>query len=69
MDDVYNYLNEIKEIVNENIYDYVCVVFVKSQNKDLDDYSYFCGINGNIVVFGGIGDDNYLILEYNQLIK
>lgn len=65
MDDVYNHLNEIKETVNENTYDHACAVSAKSQNKDLDDYSYLRGINGNTVVSGGTGDDNYSTLEHN----
>lgn len=64
MDDVYNHLNEIKETVTENTYDHACAVSAKSQNKDLDDYSYLRGINGNTVVSGGTGDDNYSTLEH-----
>lgn len=67
MDDVYNYLNEKGEIQDEDIYDYVCVVVISSYFKDLDDYSNIYNMDDGIIMLGGIENDDYFILEYNQM--
>lgn len=68
MDDVYNYLNEKGEIQDEDIYDYVCVVVIRSYFKDLDDYSNMYNMDDGIIMLGGIENDDYFILEYNQIV-